>query len=64
MALDVMARYDEPSGRYTAEVRGELWYSDDGDEWVGRDGEPIDHEYFHSASIKLIGGPRDGEWVG
>jgi hypothetical protein len=48
------------NGRY--EIMGRPWISRDGTEWIeARTGEPVDTEEFHNASIKFIGGPRNGE---
>ena len=48
------------NGRY--EIIGRPWISRDGIEWIdARTSEPVDTEEFHNASIRMLGGPRDGE---
>ena len=49
-------------GRY--EITGRTLISRDGIEWIdARTSEPVDTEDFHSASITLMGGPRNGEVI-
>jgi len=57
------ARWTEIGNRY--QIIGQPWISRDGIEWIdSRTSEPVDTEEFHSASITLMGGPRDGEVLG
>ena len=48
------------NGRY--EIKGQPWISRDGVEWIdARTSEPVDTEEFHNASIRMLGGPFNGE---
>ena len=48
------------NGRY--EIKGRPWISRDGVEWIdARTSEPVDTEEFHNASIRMLGGPFNGE---
>ena len=48
------------NGRY--QIKDRTWISQDGIDWIdAHKGGLVDTEEFHSASITLIGGPRDGE---
>lgn len=50
------------NGRY--EIMGRTWISRDGVEWIdARTSELVDTEEFHNASIRLFGGPSDGEVI-
>ena len=50
------------TGRYV--VIGRDWISCDGISWIdAKTNELVDTEEFHSGSITMFGGPRDGEEV-
>ena len=49
-------------GMYCVVRKG--WLSDDGDWWTTLSGEPLRGEEFERATIRLVGGPRDGQIVG
>jgi len=41
------------------------WYAaEDGNEWTDGAGVLVDSPEFHRATIRLFGGPRDGDVVG
>jgi hypothetical protein len=37
------------------------WVSNDGDHWIDSRGEPCESDAFRTATIRLVGGPRDGD---
>ena len=45
------------------EVREMGWFSEDGDWWKTKTGQPAGGPEFEDAQIVLIGGPRDGTTV-
>lgn len=49
---------------YHAEVAGRTIASVDGNNWADAvTGQPDDRPEFHAATIRLMGGPRDGQEV-
>ena len=61
MANNLVAAWDESRAAYRQEDLS-IW-SMDGDEWRDNHGSLFDSEEFKTATILLVGGPRDGDTV-
>lgn len=65
LSYEVTAEWNASKQVYVAQnpVNQYHWFSEDGDEWLNEDGEPVTHEAFAHSTITLAGGPRDGQKV-
>ena len=54
---------DEQQYEIPSSHQHDAWFSDDGDNWVDGAGLCADGDIFLAATIRLVGGPRDGETV-
>ena len=66
--LSVNARWSVQRNCYVVPARAignrRAWYSADGDIWTDHRNELITGARFDAATIRLVGGPRDGKFVG